>query len=144
MKFQKVRATSSPDTHQYRKTWRWPTGNHPCLVLVEWELLLIRLGWPMTEQTGSCLFSGSVTNKGKNRRDLRKQGGCRAQNQLHTKVNKPSSSRLFLPFHFLHSTDAEEMNVMPTSGDINHLTRCTAEPYQPYHLPPLPRGPLSL
>lgn len=33
-------------------------GNHPCLVLVEWELLLIPLGWPMTEQTGSCLFSG--------------------------------------------------------------------------------------
>ena len=35
-------------------------GNRPCLVLVEWELLLIPQEWPMTEQTESCLFSGSV------------------------------------------------------------------------------------
>lgn len=43
-------------------------GNHPCLVPVEWELLLIPLGWPMTEQTESCLFSGSVTEEGKTQR----------------------------------------------------------------------------
>lgn len=34
-------------------------GNRPCLVLAEWELLLIPPGWPMIEQTESCLFSGS-------------------------------------------------------------------------------------
>lgn len=46
----------------------------------------------------------------------------------------------FLSFLFFHPTDAERMNVMPTSGEINHLTCGTAEPCQPYHLPPFPRA----
>lgn len=38
-------------------------GSHPCLVRGEWELLQIPPGWPVTEQTESCLFSGSVTEE---------------------------------------------------------------------------------
>lgn len=52
-------------TYQYHKKQRWQKGNHPCPVLVGWELLLIRLEWPMTEQTESCLFSDSVGESGK-------------------------------------------------------------------------------
>lgn len=64
-------------------------GNRPCLVLVEWELLLIPLGWPMTEQTASCLFSGSVAEKGKTRRAKKRDGrGLRTCNQLPDKTNK--------------------------------------------------------
>lgn len=62
-------------------------GIRPCLVLVELELLLIPLGWPMTEQTESCLFSGSVTDEEKteSKRDGR---GLRTCNQLSDKTNK--------------------------------------------------------
>lgn len=62
-------------------------GSRPCLVLVEWELLLTPLGWPMTEQTESCLFSGSVREEGKT--ESKREGrGLRTYNQLPDKTNK--------------------------------------------------------
>lgn len=124
-------------------------GNRPCLVLVEWELLLIPQGWPMTEQTESCLFSGSVTEEGRIQREreqerwerLENMKSTPRQNKQKTAINQ-ESFLFFLIFFisFFRSTDAERMNVMPTSGEINHLTCGTAEPCQPYHLPPFPRA----
>lgn len=111
-------------------------GNHPCLVLVEWELLLIPLGWPRTEQTESCLFSGSVTEEEKTQRARENMKSTPRQNKQKTAIDQES----FFGFSFFHSTDAERMNVVPTSEEINHLTCGTAEPCQPYHLPPLPRA----
>lgn len=122
-------------------------GSRPCLVLVEWELLLIPLGWPMTEQTESCLFSGSVTEEGKTHREQERrerlenmQSTPRKKQTKKTAINQESFFLLFPFISFFHSTDAERMNVMPTSGEINHLTCGTAEPCQPYHLPPFPRA----
>ncbi len=63
-------------------------GNRPCLVLVEWELLLIPLGWPMTEQTGSCLFSGSVTEEGKTQRAGEMGEACEHEIDSQTKQTK--------------------------------------------------------
>lgn len=115
-------------------------GSRPCLVLEEWELLLRPLGWPMTEQTGSCLFSGSVTEERKDTESKRENmKSTPRQNKQKTAINQESFF-FFLSFSFFHSTDAERMNVMPTSGEINHLTCGTAEPCQPYHLPPFPRA----
>lgn len=56
-------------TYQYHKMWKWQMGSRPCLVLVEWGLLLIPLVWPMTERTENCLFSGSVAQKRKTERE---------------------------------------------------------------------------
>lgn len=73
-------------------------GNHPCLVLVEWELLLIPLGWPMTEQTESCLFSGSMTGR---KREMAKswEHDINSQTKQTKNCNKPRKF-FFLPPDF--------------------------------------------
>lgn len=80
-------------------------GSHPCLVLVEWELLQIPPGWPVTEQTESCLFSGSVT-KGKS--------DTSHINFQRKKINKNCNNYESFVFAPLRSADAEKRNVMPT------------------------------
>lgn len=66
-------------------------GSRPCLVLVEWELLLIPLGWPMTEQTESCLFSGSVTEEGKTHRAREKGEAWEHAINSQKKTNKKTA-----------------------------------------------------
>lgn len=84
-------------------------GSRPCLVLVEWELLLIPLGWPMTEQTESCLFSGSVTEEGKTHREQERrerlenmQSTPRKKQTKKTAINQESFFS-FISFHFFLS-----------------------------------------
>lgn len=68
------------------------------------------------------------------------QSTSRQNKQEKTAINQESSFFIFFHFFFFLSTDAERMNVMPTSGEINQLTCGTAEPCQPDHLPPFPRA----
>lgn len=75
-------------------------GSRPCLVLVEWELLLIPLGWPVTEQTASCLFSGSVRDKGKTQRARENMQSSPRQNKQKTAINQESFFVFFVLFHF--------------------------------------------
>lgn len=80
-------------TYQYHKMWKWQMGSHPCLVLVEWGLLLIPLVWPMTERTESCLFSGSVAQERKRWREKQWLENVQSNSQT-TQTNKQTKKKL--------------------------------------------------
>lgn len=63
-------------------------GNRPCLVLVGWELLLIPLGWPMTEQTESCLFSGSVTEEENTQKKEKREMGDTWEHEINSQTKQ--------------------------------------------------------